>query len=108
MKEHPIKSSSFFYETELASHKAEFNTLQQQFKDNDARAIRESGEHKSEIEAKIEKCKSTQGPSPSCPEWATWQSWLSCTSQATCNQSHTMRYRKCRQNVRIGLLRFTF
>ena len=71
MKTHPIKPADYFYNNRIKLENKEYTDLRRKFKENDEKALRETGNRRSAVDRQIKICEQNNVSSvENCPSWS--------------------------------------
>ena len=71
MKTHPIKPADYFYNNQIKLENKEYTDLRRKFKENDEKALRETGNRRSAVDRQIKICEQNNVSSvANCPSWS--------------------------------------
>ena len=71
MKTHPIKPADYFYNNQIKLENKEYTDLRRKFKENDEKALRETGNRRSAVDRQIKICEQYHVFSvANCPSWS--------------------------------------
>ena len=71
MKTHPIKPADYFYNNQIKLENNEYTDLRRKFKENDEKALRETGNRRSAVDRQIKICEQNNVSSvANCPSWS--------------------------------------
>ena len=70
MKTHPIKPADYFYNSQIRLENQEYENLRTKFRENDEKALQETGSRRAIVDNEIKSCERAQAVTSGCPSWS--------------------------------------